>query len=442
MLLFWYQYNNAMKKIKINISIFIYSILTNLFRVVAKIYLLLRLKNDKETSTSIKQKLALNMPVKIQKKIIWIHAASVGEAYTGLTVAEIILRNFPELNILLTTSTITSAEMINNSKNKNIIHQFLPLDIKVYILKFLKHWNPKICIFMESEMWPNYFLEIEKSETPFYILNARLSKRSYKNWSRQGQLASKLINIPNIVSCQDIDTLDRLNNLSASNAILSENIKFANPKLPINKDEYQKLKKSINDKIFYIAASTHKKENEFIINNHEKLLRSFPNLVCIIAPRHPSTINEVIQLAQQKRMNWSYLPSKIYDKSTKLFIVNQIGILGTYFAISDFAILGGSFQNHGGHNPIEALQHNCRVIHGKYTQNFSDIYQSLGQLNCTYMISDERELFEQISIFIKDKKKNNEPLSNLEKVINNKRDNVIKEIKNLIFKEIEESKNE
>ena len=136
------------------------------------------------------------------------------------------------------------------------------------------------------------------------------------------------------------------------------------------------------------------------------------------------------------------MPSKIYDKSTKLFIVNQIGILGTYFAISDFAILGGSFQNHGGHNPIEALQHNCRVIHGKYTQNFSDIYQSLGQLNCTYMISDERELFEQISIFIKDKKKNNDPLSNLEKVINNKRDNVIKEIKNLIFKEIEESKNE
>ena len=120
-----------MKKIKINISIFIYSILTNLFRVIAKIYLLLRLKKDKETSTSIKQKLALNMPVKIQKKIIWIHAASVGEAYTGLTVAEIILRNFPELNILLTTSTITSAEMINNSKNKNIIHQFLPLDIKV-----------------------------------------------------------------------------------------------------------------------------------------------------------------------------------------------------------------------------------------------------------------------------------------------------------------------
>jgi 3-deoxy-D-manno-octulosonic-acid transferase len=431
-----------MKKIKIKISIFIYFILTNSFRVLAKFYLSRRLKHDKETPISIKQKLALNMPVKSGKNLIWIHSASVGEAFTGLTVAEIILHNFPEFNILLTTSTITSADIINNSKNKNIIHQFLPLDVEAYIHKFLKHWNPELCIFMESEMWPNYFLQIEKSKIPFYILNARLSKKSYENWSRQKHFASKLINIPNKISCQDKETLDRLNDLGASNIILSENIKYANPSLPINKDEYQYLKQSINEKIFYIAASTHKNENEFIINNHKKLLRYFPNLVCIIAPRHLSTINEVIRLTKQKKMNWCYLPSEKYDGNSQLLIVNQIGILGTYFAISEFAILGGSFQNHGGHNPIEALKHNCRVLHGRYTQNFNDIYQSLDLLNCAYRINDERELFEQISIFIKNRKEIDESLNNIEKVINNKRDNVLKEIKNLIFREIKDSKNE
>mgnify|MGYP004005558929 FL=1 len=150
-----------MRKIKINIATFTYLTVTNLFRIIARLYLFKRLVCDKETRTSMRQKLALDMPDKNQRSLIWIHAASVGEAYSGLTVANTILKNFKNIEILITTSTITSSDIINNAKNINIIHQFLPLDIKVYVKKFLQYWNPKICIFMESEMWPNYFLEIE-----------------------------------------------------------------------------------------------------------------------------------------------------------------------------------------------------------------------------------------------------------------------------------------
>ena len=428
-----------MRKIKINIATFTYLTVTNLFRIIARLYLFKRLVCDKETRTSMRQKLALDMPDKNQRSLIWIHAASVGEAYSGLTVANTILKNFKNIEILITTSTITSSDIINNAKNINIIHQFLPLDIKVYVKKFLQYWNPKICIFMESEMWPNYFLEIESKQIPFYILNARFSAKSYKNWSKIKSFAKRMINIPNIISCQDIDTLQRFTMLEALNTILSQNIKYANPPLAIDQIEYKSLTESLNDKKFYIAASTHKGENKSIINIHSRLLKYFPNLVCIIAPRHLSDINEIIETLEKMNIKWSYLPSRKFDSKYQCYIINKIGILGTYFAISELAILGGSFQDHGGHNPIEALQHNCLVFHGKYTKNFKAIYQSLDDLNCSYEISDEERLFQKINYFFQNKEQINNSINNIDKVLNEKKDTVEEEIKSIIFKEIKEN---
>ena len=257
--------------------------------------------------------------------------------------------------------------------NKRIIHQFLPLDVKIFVKRFLDHWSPQLSIFMESEIWPNYFLELDRRRIPLYVLNARLSDQSFKRWLKLRILADKIFSIPKLISCQDNDTYQRYRLLYQSNIVLSENIKYANTPLKTNTKEYQYLKKIFSKKFVYIAASVHENETEIFFNLHRRLLEKYPNTVCIFAPRHPETCSTMISLLGDQPHSWSYLPNHEVNPNNNFFIVNEVGILGTYFELSEIAIIGGSYDNIGGHNPIEAIQKNCIVLHGKNIQNFTDV---------------------------------------------------------------------
>ena len=175
-----------MKKIFQNFVILIYVFLTNLFLIFGYVYMTIRRANSKETHESLKQKFGQNFPSKshIDKKIIWIHAASIGETYSGLSVAKFILKQNKEICILFTTTTLSSAKILKNNANERVIHQFLPLDVKIFVKRFLNHWSPVLSFFMESEIWPNFYLELERRNIPLYLLNARLSDKSFNRWHK------------------------------------------------------------------------------------------------------------------------------------------------------------------------------------------------------------------------------------------------------------------
>ena len=360
-----------------------------------------RRAKSKETLKSYKQKLAQDFSPKpgFDKKIIWIHAASIGESYSGLSVAKIILKHNSDVYILFTTATLSSSKILDDHANKRIIHQFLPLDVKIFVKRFLDHWSPQLSIFMESEIWPNYFLELDRRHIPLYVLNARLSDQSFKRWFKLRILADKIFSIPKLISCQDNDTYQRYRLLYHSNIILSENIKYANTPLKTNTKEYQYLKKIFSKKFVYIAASVHENETEIFFNLHRRLLEKYPNTICIFAPRHPETCSKMISLLDDQPNNWSYLPNHEVNPNNNFFIVNEVGILGTYFELSEVAIIGGSYDNIGGHNPIEAIQKNCIVLHGKNIQNFNEVYDTLDMLKCSFLANNTDSLIRKIEDF-------------------------------------------
>ena len=171
----------------------------------------IRRANSKETHESLKQKFAQNFSSSSHndKKFIWIHAASIGETYSGLSVAKFILKHNTKICILFTTTTLSSAKIIENNANERVIHQFLPLDVKIFVKRFLNHWSPVLSIFMESEIWPNFYLELERRHIPLYLLNARLSDKSFNRWYKLKILADRIFSIPKLISCQDNNTYNR-----------------------------------------------------------------------------------------------------------------------------------------------------------------------------------------------------------------------------------------
>ena len=412
-----------MKKIFQNFAISIYVFLTNLFLIFGYIYMTIRRAKSKETKKSFKQKLAQNFSsiIDINKKIIWIHAASIGETYSGLSVAKIILKHNTEVCILFTTATLSSAKILEDNANERIIHQFLPLDVKIFVKRFLNHWSPVLSIFMESEIWPNYYLELDRRGIPLYLLNARLSEKSFKRWYKIKILADRIFSIPKLISCQDNDTHQRYKQLGRSNVRLSENIKYANTPLKKDKKEYEYLKKILEKKFIYIAASVHEKETELFFNLHKKIQKKYPNTVCIFAPRHSETCYKMISILDAHADSWSYLPSYDLKPDHKFLIVNEVGTLGTYFELSKIAVIGGSFDKIGGHNPIEAIQKNCIVLHGENIQNFSDIYESLDKLNCSFLANDENSIMQKIEDFIVQPSKTTDIHKNINTIISKKK---------------------
>tara|TARA_B100000927_G_scaffold101531_1_gene82215 strand:- start:3888 stop:5183 length:1296 start_codon:yes stop_codon:yes gene_type:complete len=429
-----------MKKIFQNLAILIYVFLTNLFFIFGYVYMTIRRAQSKETQKSFKQKLAQNFSsiTDTDKKIIWIHAASIGETYSGLSVAKIILKHNTEICILFTTATLSSAKILKDNANQRIIHQFLPLDVKIFVKRFLNHWSPVLSIFMESEIWPNYYLELDRRRIPLYLLNARLSEKSFRRWNKLKILADRIFSIPKLISCQDNDTHKRYKQLGQSNIRLSENIKYANTPLRTNKKEYEYLKNILEKKFIYIAASVHEKETELFYNLHKKIQEKYPNTVCIFAPRHTETCNKMISLFDAHDDSWSYLPNYELKPDHNLLIVNEVGILGTYFELSKIAVIGGSFDKIGGHNPIEAIQKNCIVLHGENTQNFSDIYESLDKLKCSFLANDANLIMQKIEDFIVQPNKTTDILENINTIISKKKVVVENEIIDILNSELGE----
>jgi len=348
------------------------------------------------------------------------------------------LKHNKETYILFTTATLSSSKILNDNENGRIIHQFLPLDVKHFVKKFLDYWSPRLSIFMESEIWPNYFLELDRRHIPLYLLNARLSHRSFLRWNKLRILANRIFSIPELISCQDIDSYRRYKLLRQSNIIISENIKYANIPLKTDKEEREYLKKIFNKRFVYIAASMHENENEIVFNLHRKLTEKYPNVVCIFAPRHPETHSKMIRLFDDDARSWSYLPNYELHPKCNFFIVNEVGILGTYFELSEIAIIGGSFGNIGGHNPIEAIQKNCIVLHGENIQNFNDIYDSLDRLKCSYLTSDEKSLMTKIEEFIDQPNETQDALESINKIINEKKTIVENETVSILKKDLGE----
>ena len=409
--------------------IFLYRILTFFLFPIFIIITYLRRFTDKEDKIRFKEKISINESFfPKNKKVVWIHAASIGETKSVLPLIQEIIKNNQKIFVLLTTTTLTSSQIVNKTglNQNNFQHRFFPLDVQFLVKKFLDYWNPETIIFVDSEVWPNYLLEISKRNIPLMLLNGRITTKSFKRWKIFPNLSKKIFNLYDLCLTASSESEKNLKSLGAKNVKFIGNLKFCVS--ASDKNDNHELKSFFNNYFIWCAASTHRGEEEIILRTHNLLKNKINNLLTIIIPRHIIRSKEVYDICNKLNLK-GQIVSKSEDiiEKSEILIINSIGEMTKYFYNCKSIFMGKSLSKNlikvGGQNPIEPAKCGCKIYHGPYVSNFREIYNFLNKKEIAYEVKNEIELSENILKNFENNnylsKKNIEDLNNYgEKILN------------------------
>ncbi len=385
---------------------FIYNIIINLIILISPFIILARILKNKEDKVRFKEKFCFFSKKRGNGKLVWFHGSSVGEILSVIPLIEKLEKKKTINKILITSSTLSSSKILSNFKLKKTIHQFFPIDSNFFTKKFLNYWNPSVAIFIESEIWPNMLMNIKKKSCPLILLNARITKKSYNNWSIIPSMTKKLFGSFNICFSQNKETTKYLKSLGSKKIQFLGNLKYSESKNQKKNNLDNKLKNIFNYKKVWCAASTHEGEEKICAIAHKKLKKKYKNLLTIIIPRHiqrTKTITKEIEdlgLKVQTRSQKNKL-----GKNTEIYLVDTYGETKSFYNFCRTVFLGGSIINHGGQNPLEPARLGCKILHGPNVQNFTDVYKLLEKNN----LSSKFNNIEKLTLLIEQsfKKKNN-----------------------------------
>jgi 3-deoxy-D-manno-octulosonic-acid transferase len=350
----------------------------SLLRPLAPVLLKVRERYGKEDPRRRPERLGRPSAARPEGVLAWVHAASVGETNAVLPVIEALQAARPDLSILLTTGTVTSAGLAARRLPERSLHQYVPLDAPEYAKSFLDHWRPDLAVFTESEIWPSLILETSARGIPLALVNARLSHRSRRRWQRNKGMAQPLFNRFDVVLAQNERLAMGFSVLGARNVHAVGNLKIDAPPPPVDLAELERLRQALQGRPGFVAASTHEGEEEIIAEAHRDLARSFDDFCTIIAPRHPERGTAIAERLRERGLQVAQRSLGVLpNKRTDVYVADTIGELGTLYALSAIAFIGGSLVDRGGQNPIEAVRHGVAVLAGPYRQNFRDAYRTL-----------------------------------------------------------------
>ena len=366
---------------------FFYNILTNLTIIISPIIILYRILRGKEDIKRVGEKFCIYSQ-KINKKKIWIHAASVGELMSIVPVIRKLEKNKKIKDILLSTSTISSGKIFTKLKLKKTSHIYFPLDNKYIVKRFIKCWQPKLAIFIDSEIWPNMFNNLKLSNIPIIIMNARITERSFNKWQIFPNFANQVFGKISLALPQNLETLKYLKLLKVKNIKTAGNLKYYG-----QKNNQGHLAKSLRNKFknfkVWCAASTHNDEEVLIGKLHKRLKKREKKLITIIIPRHVDRTNEIIHALNNLNLNCiTHSSNQKLQKDTDIYLVNSYGESSRFYNLTNISFVGGSIIKHGGQNPLEPARLGNYIINGPNVKNFKEIYTFLNNLKMASSTSD------------------------------------------------------
>ncbi len=333
--------------------------------------------------------------------LVWCHAASVGESLSLLSVVRKILEENPSLNVMVTTGTVTSAKLMAERLPQGAFHQYMPVDHPVWTESFLEHWRPDLVIWAESELWPNILMAVQRQKIPAVLLNARMSQGSFRRWRFAGGMIARILKTFSLCLAQNEAEAERLRKLGAENVRVSANLKYASAPLPHDAEKLQELKEITQERPLLLWASTHPGEEEIALRLHRDLKKRFENLLTILVPRHPVRGKSIARLAAERGFSSAVRSDGALPGARReIYIADTLGELGLFFRLAPLCVMGGSFADIGGHNPIEPAQLGCAVIYGPHMYNFISISRDFEQRNAALRVKDEADLKEKLSAFL------------------------------------------
>lgn len=355
-----------------------YRLVTRMARPFAGLVLKIRARRGKEEPSRHRERLGFASIARGEGPLVWVHAASVGEASAILPLLSALVERRSDLRVLLTTGTVTSTRFVASRLPPRVVHQLIPLDSPTFVARFLDHWRPSVAVLTEQEVWPNLVLETHARGIPLTLVNARMSERSFHRWQGRSRVARALFSRLTLVMAQNDLLASRFNQLGSPHAIVAGNLKIDAPPPRVDDASFKALDTALAGRPRLVAASTHDGEEMIIAAAHRQLARRLDGFCTIIAPRHPHRGPSIAEaLAAQgfrvARRSLGELPTP----NTDIYVADTIGELGTLYALCSIAFIGGSLVPRGGQNPIEAVRHGAAVLMGPSWFNFEDAYAAL-----------------------------------------------------------------
>ncbi len=380
----------------------VYAAATSTMRPAAHLLLARRRAKGKEDAQRIGERRGIAGLPRPEGALFWLHAASVGEFMSILPLVEQIVAR--DIHVLVTTGTLTSAAIAAKRLPQGAIHQFVPLDIPTYVRRFLKHWQPDMALFAESEIWPNLMAAAMKRGIPLGIVNGRMSPRSYGRWLKMRRFISSLLGRLDFCLAQSEEDAVRFRALGASGVEAVGNLKFDSATLPVDKTALSRVRAVTDHRPVWLAASTHEGEEELIIAAHIALAKKFRRLMTIIVPRHPDRGPAIVELIRTKFLSVRQRSrGEEPNILTDIYLADTMGELGLFYRAAPIALVGASLvEPGGGHNPIEPAQLNTALLHGPYIGNQVEIYEKLVIANASQQVRSVSELVDALDTFFGD----------------------------------------
>lgn len=339
-------------------------------------YVTYRVSRGKEDRTRKRERYGKSKIARPRGPVIWVHAASVGETMAIIPLIEYLIAT--GIHIVLTTGTVTSAKLVGERFGDRLIHQYVPLDLRPAIRRFLNHWKPDLAITCESEIWPATILALGSRRIPLVLVNGRLSDRSFAAWSKRASLAEALFeNMAHVVAQSELDG-ERFRALGARPVTVSGNLKVDTAPPFADPTEVAYLQNQIGRRRTWAAISTHAGEEEIAADVHKMLRTRHRNLLTILVPRHPVRAPEILAMLKARGLK-AALKSRgdAIEGDTDILIGDTMGEMGLYLRLTNIAFVGLSLVGEGGHNPLEPAMLGVAVLSGSNVQNFRDAYQRL-----------------------------------------------------------------
>ncbi len=359
-----------------------------------------RAGRGKEWSGRLAERRGIDRTPRPAGRVLWLHAASVGESVSILPVLSALRDRAPDFGVLLTTGTTTSAVLLADRLPAlgldHVLHRFAPRDVPRWAARFLDHWRPDAAAFVESELWPNLLSACRARRIPTMLVNGRLSAHSFAHWRHAPRVAARVMACLDLVQAQSEADAERLAALGARHVSAPGNLKFAAPPLDVDADELARVRALLGTRPCWVAASTHTGEEAIVAQAHRRLVSARSGLLTVVVPRHPERGASLGEFGPRRSLGEP-------PPEDGIWVADTLGELGLWYRLASVALVGRSMlAPGGGQNPLEPARLGCPVLAGPLMDNFADATSVLGHAGALARVADAVELADHVAALLDD----------------------------------------
>lgn len=341
---------------------------------IALLRLLIKSRRNPDYRKNLRQRFGFGPQL---EACVWFHTVSVGETLAAIRLIKQLQAQFPKIPVLVTTMTPTGKEMVQ--RNLDVHHSYLPWDSQGFVRRFIRCVQPRLLVLMETEVWPELIRQASEGDVPVVLANARMSARSQRGYQRLPRLSQQTFSQLALVCGQSQADSQRLEQLGAQRVITTGTVKYdvalSEPVQALATSWQQHL---VGRRV-WLAASTHPGEESLMLAAHQQLLIEDPSALLILAPRHPDRSHEVSKLVAKQGLRSQRRSQGMAKAEHSVWLLDTLGELVAAMGVSELVVMGGSFVDVGGHNPLEAGVWPTAVLSGPIDYNFAEIMQTLRQ---------------------------------------------------------------